>query len=184
MGTPDWNVYDITAGRVMLSVTHTGFVGIKKDPPAYPLDVTGDVNITGGVYRINGVALAVGVASVFGRTGAVVAAIGDYTAAQVTNAVSTLGTYADPAWITSLAWAKITGAPAQAVSSVFGRTGAVVAGTGDYTAAQVTNAVSTISGYSDPAWITSLAWGRSLACRQGSASRRGLAQSMATGKLK
>jgi hypothetical protein len=52
-----------------------------------------------------------GVSSVFTRTGAVVAVAGDYTAAQVTNAVSTLGAYADPPWITALAWAKITGAP-------------------------------------------------------------------------
>lgn len=50
--------------------------------------------------------------SVFGRTGVVIATTGDYTAAQVTNAASTAGSYADPAWITSLAWAKITGAPA------------------------------------------------------------------------
>lgn len=49
--------------------------------------------------------------SVFGRTGHVVAAAGDYTAAQVTNAVSTTGSYANPAWITSLGWPKITGAP-------------------------------------------------------------------------
>ena len=61
------------------------------------------VTITGGG--------AGSVTSVFTRTGAVVAATGDYTAAQVTNAVSTLGSYADPAWITSLAYAKITGAP-------------------------------------------------------------------------
>ena len=52
------------------------------------------------------------VSSVFTRTGAVVAQTGDYTAAQVTNAVSTIGSYADPPWITSLAWGKITGAPA------------------------------------------------------------------------
>jgi hypothetical protein len=51
------------------------------------------------------------VSSVFGRIGAVVAVTGDYTAAQVTNAVSTIGSYADPAWLTSLAWGKITGAP-------------------------------------------------------------------------
>jgi hypothetical protein len=51
------------------------------------------------------------VSSVFGRIGAVVAVTGDYTAAQVTNAVSTIGSYADPAWLTSLAWSKITGAP-------------------------------------------------------------------------
>lgn len=52
------------------------------------------------------------VASVFGRTGAVVAAVGDYTAAQVTNAVSTLGSYADPTWITSLDWDKLDNVPA------------------------------------------------------------------------
>jgi hypothetical protein len=48
---------------------------------------------------------------VFTRTGAVVAQSGDYTAAQVTNAVSTIGSYANPAWITSLDWGKITNAP-------------------------------------------------------------------------
>jgi hypothetical protein len=51
------------------------------------------------------------VSSVFGRTGAVSAASGDYTAALVTNAVSQIGSYADPGWITSLSWPKITGAP-------------------------------------------------------------------------
>jgi hypothetical protein len=40
-----------------------------------------------------------------------VPATGDYSASQVTNSVSTLGAYADPAWITSLSWTKITGAP-------------------------------------------------------------------------
>ena len=54
------------------------------------------------------------VASVFGRTGAVVAAAGDYTAAMVTNALSATGSYADPAWITSLAGLKVTGVIAPA----------------------------------------------------------------------
>jgi hypothetical protein len=144
--------------------------------------------------------------SVFGRSGAVVAASGDYTAAQVTNAVSTAVAYPDPAWITALAWSKITGAPAllvdptttkgdivargaaapatrlgvgtdnwvltadstqalgikwaAAVNSVFGRNGAVTATIGDYTAAMVTNAVSTLGTYADPAWITSLAYSK------------------------
>src|ERR1700693_4607381 len=44
------------------------------------------------------------VSSVFGRAGVVAAAGGDYTAAQVTNAVDATGSYANPAWITSLAW--------------------------------------------------------------------------------
>lgn len=51
------------------------------------------------------------VASVFGRTGAVAAQAGDYTAAQVTGAVSVTGAYADPAWITSLDWTKINNKP-------------------------------------------------------------------------
>ncbi len=51
------------------------------------------------------------VSSVFGRAGAVVAAAGDYTAAQVLNALSDLNAYANPSWLTSLAWGKITGAP-------------------------------------------------------------------------
>jgi hypothetical protein len=55
--------------------------------------------------------------SVFTRTGAVVAANGDYSIGQ------------------------ITGAPV----SVFGRTGAVVAANGDYTAAQVTGAAALAS---------------------------------------
>lgn len=49
------------------------------------------------------------VLSVFGRTGIVTAQAGDYTAAQVTNAVSTAGSYNDPAWITGLSWSKLVG---------------------------------------------------------------------------
>jgi hypothetical protein len=100
------------------------------------------------------------VRSVFGRTGVVVAQGGDYSAAQITNAVDATSTYANPSWITSLAWAKITGAPATGVSSVFARTGAVGAATGDYNAAQVTNAVDATQAYANPAWITSLAWAK------------------------
>lgn len=54
------------------------------------------------------------VPSVFGRQGAITAQAGDYTAAQVTNAVSALGSYADPAWITSLDWAKVQNKPSVA----------------------------------------------------------------------
>lgn len=51
------------------------------------------------------------VSSFIGRTGAVVAVSGDYTAAQVTNAADTTASYSNPAWITALAWAKLTGVP-------------------------------------------------------------------------
>lgn len=49
--------------------------------------------------------------SVFGRVGAVIAAAGDYTAAQITDALSALGSYSNPTWLAALAWAKITGKP-------------------------------------------------------------------------
>ena len=52
------------------------------------------------------------VASVFGRIGAVVAANGDYSASQVTNAVDATVLYNNPPWITTLPWAKITNPPA------------------------------------------------------------------------
>jgi hypothetical protein len=65
------------------------------------------------------------VLSVFGRTGDIFAAQDDYSFAQLSGKPTTLagygiidpvvltsGSYANPAWITSLAWAKITGAPA------------------------------------------------------------------------
>lgn len=51
------------------------------------------------------------VSSVFTRSGAVVAQAGDYTAAQVTNAVDQTQTYSNPGWITALPWTKVTGAP-------------------------------------------------------------------------
>lgn len=140
------------------------------------------------------------VTSVFGRTGAVVAAANDYTAAQVTNAADTssgsaqvfTGNVQAPALIASgltgstaasrYVGATASGAPASGahsvgdyivtqdghvfvctsagtpgtwtdagsvgnlVTSVFGRTGAVAATSGDYTAAQVTNAADKSSG--------------------------------------
>lgn len=102
-------------GVEAMRFTSAGRVGIGLTNPGYLLDVAGDCNIT-GTYRVNGTPISTGgaVASVFGRTGAVVAAAGDYTAAQVTGAVSTAGSYADPAWITSLAYSKLAGAPTAA----------------------------------------------------------------------
>ena len=49
---------------------------------------------------------------------------------------------------------------AQAVSSVFGRTGDIVAQNGDYAAAQVANAVDMTMSYSDPPFIGSLSWSK------------------------
>jgi hypothetical protein len=91
-----------------------------------------------------------GVTSFNSRTGAVVPLVGDYSsfyplqngtgatgtwnisisgnAGTVTNGVYTSGSYANPSWITSLAWGKITGAPTSfptpnALSFGYGLTG-------------------------------------------------------------
>jgi hypothetical protein len=85
-------------------------IGVQIASPNYPVDVNGDCNIS-GVYRVRGVPLAVGVSSFATRTGAVVPNGGDYNASMVTNAVSTAIVYPDPAWISTLSWAKIIGAP-------------------------------------------------------------------------
>lgn len=64
------------------------------------VDGTGKISVT-----------AAPVSSVFTRTGAVVAAAGDYTAAQVTNAVDSTQSYANPAWITAIPWSILSGTP-------------------------------------------------------------------------
>jgi hypothetical protein len=119
------------------------------------------------------------VASVFGRVGAVIAQAGDYTAAQITGALADPMTtkgdliargataagrvaigadgqvlQADSAAALGVKWA------APAVSSVFGRTGAVIPQAGDYTAMQVTNAVSTVGSYPDPPWIPNYSYSK------------------------
>lgn len=116
------------------------------------------------------------VVSVFGRVGAVVAQAGDYTAAMVTGALAdpltTKGDLVargavtgrmpvgldgqvlrvDSAQTFGLRWSG------ESVPSVFGRTGPIAAQSGDYTAAMVSNAVSSLGSYPDPAWIPSLSW--------------------------
>jgi hypothetical protein len=70
------------------------------------------------------------VTSVFSRSGAVAAAIGDYTAAQVTNAVDATASYTNPAWISSISWSKLTAVPAnvraRAIGSTFSGGGAAI----------------------------------------------------------
>lgn len=77
-----------------------------------------------------------GVTSFNARTGAVVPADGDYAASEVVNDSSVAGARVSNA-LNTLAAAII--ALVTGVSSVYGRTGAVTAQNGDYTASQVTN---------------------------------------------
>ncbi|HTD21223.1 MAG TPA: tail fiber domain-containing protein [Terriglobales bacterium] len=79
------------------------------------------------------------VTSVFGRTGAVSAIAGDYTAAQVTNAVDSTQTYLNPVWLLTLDWSKITNVPLS------------VAGTGNLAVGTATMDPASISGNSDTA---------------------------------
>ena len=60
-------------------------------------------------------------------------------AGTVTNGVITTGSYANPSWITSLAWSKVSSTPT------------TLGGYG------ITDAASTSSSYANPTWITSLA---------------------------
>jgi hypothetical protein len=102
------------------------------------------------------------VSSVFGRIGDVVAATNDYTFAQIGSKPTTLSGYgitdAEPflgnpstdGYVLSSTMAGVRSwiaPPSAPVSSVFGRTGAVVAAADDYTFAQIGSKPTTLSGY-------------------------------------
>ena len=72
-------------------------------------------------------------------------------ASTVTNGVYTNGSYADPAWITSLAGSKVTNAVL--TTSVQANPAWLTS----LAVSKVTDAVSSASTYANPSWITSLA---------------------------
>ena len=86
-------------------------------------------------------------------------------AGTVTNGVYTSGSYANPSWITSLDYSKLSGSVPTAYSSVYIGTTSVafnrasgalsLAGVSiDGNAGTVTNGVYTSGSYSDPSWLT------------------------------
>ncbi|MGA7240286.1 MAG: hypothetical protein WBY44_31670 [Bryobacteraceae bacterium] len=125
----------------------------------------------GSQWTAQTLTVTIPVTSVFGRTGAVTSQTGDYSFAQISGSVASsqlpatggdLSGAITSATVTRvqsrpvsstapttgqvLAWSGTQWAPQTptgggAVASVFGRTGAVVAQSGDYAAAQITNAV-------------------------------------------
>ena len=142
-------VTDLAAKAPLASPTFTG-------APAAPTATAGTntTQLATTAFVTTAVAgITVPVASVFGRTGAVIAVNGDYTVGQITGAASLVsptfvGTPAGPtatpgtnttqlATTAFVAAAVIAGVP---VISVFGRTGAIVPTTGDYTVAQISGA--------------------------------------------
>jgi hypothetical protein len=90
---------------------------------------------------------------------------------RLADAVSITGNYVNPAWIASLAWAKITGVPAfaanttatannfftayDAATGVFSKGRPAIADLSDGGTVVVTG-----GNYSNPAWITGLAWAK------------------------
>ena len=97
--------------------------------------ITGAVCTQSQLYFVNVFGGGGGaVASVFGRVGAVVAALGDYAASLVSNDSGVAGATVKDA-LNNLAAAI----PAVPVTSVFGRVGAVAAALGDYAASLVSN---------------------------------------------
>lgn len=148
--TGDYSVSQITGAAPLVSPTFTG-------TPTAPTPALGDdstVIPTTHWVRQQGYISSSLVTSVFSRTGAVTAQSGDYTVSQITGAAPLAspiftGTPAAPTptstdnstKIATTAYVKsqgyITSAP---VTSVFTRTGAVTAQTGDYTVSQITGA--------------------------------------------
>lgn len=105
----------------------------------YPDQSVGNVGSTGQPAGL--------VNSVFGRSGTVAAQTGDYSFPQISG---TLGfSQAPPGGTSSTFWRGdgvwATPAGGGAVTSVFGRTGAVAATSGDYGVAQITGAAPTAS---------------------------------------
>jgi hypothetical protein len=95
------------------------------------------------------------VTSVFARIGAVVAALNDYAASLVSNDSSVAGSTVKDALNTLLA--AIAAIPSAPVSSVFTRTGAIVATLNDYAASLVSNNSSVVGSTVKDALNTLLA---------------------------
>ena len=86
---------------------------------------------------VTGAAGGTTVASVFGRSGAVVATEGDYTLPQMGDVTITAPTTGQLLQYTGAQWVNVPTSAVVSVSSVFGRTGAIVATEGDYTLTQL-----------------------------------------------
>ena len=122
--------------------------------PAAPTATTGTntTQLATTAFVASAVATGVPVLSVFGRTGTVVPLGGDYSVGQITGAaplvsptltgVPTAPTALIGTSTTQIATTAFVAAalPSVSVISVFGRTGTVVATTGDYSVGQITGA--------------------------------------------
>lgn len=145
--------YDYTKVTGAAPLASPAFTGVPTAPTATLSDNSTTVATTAFV-KGQGYQTTIPVTSVFGRTGAIVKAGGDYAVGDVTGAAplaspTFTGTPAAPTAtlsdnstkIATTAFVKGQGyVTGNAVSSVFGRTGSVVATSGDYSVSQVTGA--------------------------------------------
>ena len=143
---------DYTVGQITgaASINSPTFIGTPSGPTATP--GTSTIQLATTAFVAAAVIAGVPVTSVFGRTGAIVPTGGDYTVGQIGGAVplaspaltgtptaptATGGTSTTQIATTAFVAAAIPSVP---VTAVFGRTGAIVATSGDYTVAQVAGA--------------------------------------------
>ena len=149
----DYIVNQVTGAAPISSPTFTGI-------PAAPTAIAGTstTQLATTAFVTTAVAgVTIPVSSVFGRTGVVIAASGDYAVGQVTGAAplasptftgvpagptATAGTSTTQLATTAFVSAAVAASP---VLSVFGRTGAITATNGDYTVGQITGAASLVS---------------------------------------
>lgn len=145
--------YQVFKQTTLPSVSKTGESLIVMDSSCGCLKVS----MAGGAWQLLAATGGGGgaVTSIFGRGGTVVANYGDYLASQVQAVPFNTITGTNVQTQLQQIDARISSAP---VSSVFGRTGAVSANTGDYTASKITNvATGSISSIDVQAAINELA---------------------------
>lgn len=171
--TGDYTVAQITGAAPLASPTFTGTVMV-------PTPSTGDDSTivpTTHWVRQQGYITGSVVTSVFSRTGAVTAQTGDYTVAQITGAAPlasptftgipaapTPATADNSTTVATTAFVKNQGyvtAATSPVTSVFTRTGAVVAASGDYTLTQIGKGTQHALAISGATVMASLATGSS-----------------------
>lgn len=137
------------------------------------LSVAGDINIVdpGGTdgysFRINGVPLDLAAIYSWGNNvnanNNSITNLNSINGNPVGNFVLTTGSYANPAWITSLDWSKIANAPSFLTdewTSDVDADGHSITNLTNINGNPVANIVLTTGSYANPAWITSLAWSK------------------------
>jgi len=109
-----------------LNIFANGNLGIKQTTDAgYTVDIAGTLRATGVITALSGTSTDWNAAYAWGNHASA-------------GYVSTSGSYANPTWITSLAWTKITGAPSFLTSYTETDTLATVTGRGATTSTAVT----------------------------------------------